>query len=154
MNLKKLILAVCALLWLPLFGAPRVLWPQEASANVRWRLEGGAGTRDGCMKFENAKPDGYSSATLWFPARPGELYTFRAKIKGENIGEKQHPMHGVVFSLFTREGGKWNPLGKPVPLKGCPVHGADSGLSAGQFGKSDCRTALRVRNSLGEGCFS
>ncbi len=118
MNLKKLILAVCALLWLPLFGAPRVLWPQEASANVRWRLEGGAGTRDGCMKFENAKPDGYSSATLWFPARPGELYTFRAKIKGENIGEKQHPMHGVVFSLFTREGGKWNPLGKPVPLKG------------------------------------
>lgn len=57
MNLKKLILAVCALLWLPLFGAPRVLWPQEASANVRWRLEGGAGTRDGCMKFENAKPE-------------------------------------------------------------------------------------------------
>lgn len=105
MNLKKLILAVCALLWLPLFGAPRVLWPQKASANVRWRLEGGAGTRDGCMKFENAKPDGYSSATLWFPARPGELYTFRAKIKGENIGEKQHPMHGVVFLCLRGRAG-------------------------------------------------
>ena len=109
MNWKKFIL-------LPLFGAPRTLWPQEASANVRWRLEGGAGIRNGCMRFENAKADGYSSATLWFPARPGELYTFRAKIKGKNIGEKQHPMHGVVFSLFTQEGDKWNSLGKPVPL--------------------------------------
>ena len=118
MNWKKLILLACALPMLPLFGAPRTLWPQEASANVRWRLEGGAGIRNGCMRFENAKADGYSSATLWFPARPGELYTFRAKIKGKNIGEKQHPMHGVVFSLFTQEGDKWNSLGKPVPLKG------------------------------------
>ena len=118
MNWKKLILLACTLPVLPLFGAPRTLWPQEASANVRWRLEGGAGIRNGCMRFENAKADGYSSATLWFPARPGELYTFRAKIKGKNIGEKQHPMHGVVFSLFTQEGDKWNSLGKPVPLKG------------------------------------
>lgn len=106
MNWKKLILLACALPMLPLFGAPCTLWPQEASANVRWRLEGGAGIRNGCMRFENAKADGYSSATLWFPARPGELYTFRAKIKGKNIGEKQHPMHGVVFSLFTQEGDK------------------------------------------------
>lgn len=118
MNWKKLILLACTLPVLPLFGAPRTLWPQEASANVRWRLEGGAGIRNGCMRFENAKADGYSSATLWFPARPGELYTFRAKIKGKNIGEKQHPMHGVVFSLFTQEGDKWDSLGKPVPLKG------------------------------------
>lgn len=118
MNWKKLILLACALPVLPLFGAPRTLWPQEASANVRWRLEGGAGIRNGCMRFENAKADGYSSATLWFPVRPGELYTFCAKIKGKNIGEKQHPMHGVVFSLFTQEGDKWNSLGKPVPLKG------------------------------------
>ena len=52
-------------------------------------------------------------------SRPsGRTLHLPRKDKGKNIGEKQHPMHGVVFSLFTQEGDKWNSLGKPVPLKG------------------------------------
>ena len=47
MILKKLILAVCALLWLPLFGAPRVLNSEEATkATVRVLITSSDGFRN------------------------------------------------------------------------------------------------------------
>ena len=102
-----------------LYSAPVTLWPEAEDAGTKWRFEGNAAAfeKNG-MKFISASGQERPSAILWFPVRPGEKYRFSALLKGENIGHRGHPEHGVAFCFVIRTPEKQQFLGMPWELSG------------------------------------